>query len=640
MKKLFTLLSLTLLTYLIQAQANISYTVSTSGNCFPMTVTINISSDDPSVTFFRVNKDFPYGGWDYGYEAIAAGNPYSFITNSSINTILGIQAANNTGVVGELYDNYTVSGNQYTLTTQTSLPYSVPVGQAFPIQLTSNDQNITSIEWDFGNGQNQVGGTSVSPTYTQAGTYLVTCTLTSSECGIVEKSIEVIASNIQANFPETICVGTSFNVTFSGVNPATTSYMVSTPDNGYFLNTPQIELTYWSNGQSYLEIYCYDGDGNLVDYINLPVTVSGVSHYIEPGWIFVRAGDPVNYELKADDDLPIEASNITWSFGGNGATVSHAFTDAGYFPVKAYFLNTCSNQADSVSANVLVSDAQVTVNTEDCAPASFNIGHSGEDYFGIISMRLWNGSGVDESFSQVDEFDYNFTTSGDYTVTVQYALGDMIGSLNFPIYIPGPSVGAATVTACGSYLFGEGLLTSSGVYNGVFQSMYGCDSTVTLNLTIVPDFTVSIANNIGTLTATGGGTTFKWFNCTTGEYIQGATSATFTPEQSGFYGVVAMIGDCSDSTEVCVEVTGVNVGELAVQTVQMYPNPAQGNVRISNAIGSLCMIYDARGKLVHSTRIEENDSQINLNHFEAGIYVVNIALTNGRTEQQRLVVVK
>lgn len=625
-----------MLTFIAQAQANITYQVTTSGNCYPMIVTINISCDDPSVTFFSVSRDFPYFDWEFAQ----VGNPYSFVTNSSINGTLGIRAWSQEGMVGEIYENYTVSGNSYTLSTQTSIPYSVPVGQALPIQLTTNDPDISAIEWDFGNGQTQTNGTSASPTYTQAGLYQVTCTIISTECGTVVRNIEVYASNIQADFPETICVGAPFTAQITGANPSTTSYMVSTPDGGYFLNTPQIELTYWSNGQSSLEVYCYDENSNLVDYLLIPVTVSGVYHTIEPYWIFVRAGEPVNYELKAEDDLPIEATNISWSFGGSGAAVSHAFQDAGYFPVKAYFTNTCSNLADSVEAYVLVSDAQVIVNTQACAPASFNVSHVGVDQFGIISMRLWNGSGVDELFTQVDEFDYNFTQSGDYMVSVNYSLGDAIGTLDFPIYIPGPSVGAATVTACGSYLFGEGLLTSSGVYNAVFQSMYGCDSTVTLNLTITPEFTVSIAENQGTLTATGGGTTFKWFNCTTGAYIQGATNATFTPTQSGFYGVVATTGECSDSTEVCVEVTGVNVGELAVQTVQLYPNPTQENVNISNAKGSLCMIYDARGKLVHSVKIEENEAKINLNQFEAGIYLVNITLFNGKMEQQRLVVVK
>jgi hypothetical protein len=153
MKKIFTFLSLILLTYFNQVQATISYTVTTSGNCFPITVTINISSDDPTVNFFRVNKDYLNGGWNYGHEVIVAGNPYSFVTNNNINAILGIQALNSTGILEELFENYAVSGNQYTLSTQTSLPYSVSVGQAFPIQLITSDSNITSVSWDFGNGQ-------------------------------------------------------------------------------------------------------------------------------------------------------------------------------------------------------------------------------------------------------------------------------------------------------------------------------------------------------------------------------------------------------------------------------------------------------------------------------------------------------
>ena len=47
-----------------------------------------------------------------------------------------------------------------------------------------------------------------------------------------------------------------------------------------------------------------------------------------------------------------------------------------------------------------------------------------------------------------------------------------------------------------SYVFGSQTLTTSGVYEETFTSASGCDSVVTLTLSVLPELTESIAEEI------------------------------------------------------------------------------------------------------------------------------------------------
>jgi len=241
MKKIATLLSFMLFALLMKAQSNVTYNVTTSGNCFPMIVTINVTSDDPNASTYTINSNWNMGG---SWEFVNYGNPYSFVLNSS-SFSLGIGVYAGGSLVSELYEQVTVDGNTFSLSATGSLPYTVAVGSAFPIQLVSNDEGITNIEWDFGNGQTQTGGVSANPTYTQAGTYNVTCTITSAECGTVVRTMEITASTIQLDLPSTFCVGTEYTLNISGAHPSTTSYFVNTPSNSYNVATTQVTLIFY-----------------------------------------------------------------------------------------------------------------------------------------------------------------------------------------------------------------------------------------------------------------------------------------------------------------------------------------------------------------------------------------------------------
>jgi hypothetical protein len=147
---------------------------------------------------------------------------------------------------------------------------------------------------------------------------------------------------------------------------------------------------------------------------------------------------------------------------------------------------------------------------------------------------------------------------------------------------------------------------SSGTYIQFLTNAAGCDSVLTLQLNIQQNAlndSVSLAGN--TLTAVQGGAVYQWLDCGNGfAAIGGQTGQSFTPGVTGNYAVVVSNGLCSDTSD-CVGVTVVGVeGQGAWgngQGVRVHPNPTAGMIRLD--LGSVMeevtvTVYDGTGKRV------------------------------------------
>lgn len=629
------LLSIIFLFAAIQlGHAQINHQVTAASECFPTTVTIIITSTHPQATTYSMNIN------SSGQTFHDLNVPYVFVANTPDFVMsYAVFTAQGSLLGGSLPLNISLPSNVISsLNSTLPEPFSIPVGATFPVELITNDTSISSIEWDFGNGSTQTGGNTANPVYTQPGNYTVTCTTTSSECGTSVLTTEIHVSSFTVDLPTNICVGAEFPITINGA-PQNTAYFSIYSDYYYdefYTNTGSYE--FGEAGPAFLGIQCHDVNGDVIDYLVLPITVLGEGYQINPYWSMIKLGDTIDLELLTwENEAPEGATNITWSVGGTGPSVSHVYDNAGYFNVTAEFTNTCNNQTQSEEAFVLVADVQVNVTAQACAPANFTITHSGEEFYGIMGMELTNNS-IYEWFNQVNEFEYYFEQPGDYVVTVYYALGDAQGSIDFPIYIPGPSVSNATVTSCGSYQFGPNSLTTSGSYEHVFVSSAGCDSTVLLNLTIVDDFEVEVSYNQGILSASQGDS-FQWFNCSTGEMISGATNATYIPQELGLYGVIATLGDCTDTSSVCFNVTQLNLEQIAPIAVQIYPNPANDVVYIQHAeSGSEIILMNQLGQKVLTSIAQNELTSLDISQIPSGAYFIHITGIDGVINVKSLIV--
>ena len=230
-----------------------------------------------------------------------------------------------------------------------------------------------------------------------------------------------------------------------------------------------------------------------------------------------------------------------------------------------------------------------------------------------------------------------FTTSGTYLDTVTSALGcDSI--LTITLTVNQSSTGTMTITACNVYKGPSGTKnwTTSGTYTDVIPNSKGCDSTITVNLTI-DNVDLNVLQSGITLTSWQTGAMYQWLDCNNGyAAVPGATNQSFTPSASGSYALRIDKAGCVDTT-TCYIVTGVGIEEDFQIHFRFFPNPATTELTIEWPIATdvSLKIYDYSGRLLDSKSAENTTTmQLELD-LASGLYILQIEM-NGQTYRQRI----
>ncbi len=214
--------------------------------------------------------------------------------------------------------------------------------------------------------------------------------------------------------------------------------------------------------------------------------------------------------------------------------------------------------------------------------------------------------------------------------------------VDYQLIIDGTNSGAP-IAGTGSAI-NFGLQTTNGTYT--VSAISACSSVMTGNVTvstITVDGLVSSEDN--TITASTSGASYQWVDCNNSNApISGATSQSFTPTVTGNYAVEVTVNGCTETSN-CTQVTigGGNpssVNENEVTNFNIYPNPANSTVSVSNVtVGSTVTIIDVMGKRVSSTKAVNTTVELSVEAFSNGIYFIEIE-NNGAIAQKKLVVSK
>jgi hypothetical protein len=226
-----------------------------------------------------------------------------------------------------------------------------------------------------------------------------------------------------------------------------------------------------------------------------------------------------------------------------------------------------------------------------------------------------------------------FTQSGQYTSTLTNAAGcDSIVTINLTIHQP--SASSITESACKEYTAPDGqVYTQSGTYTSVIPTASGCDSTITIALTI-NSIVAGIAQNGIELSSTTNNAQYQWIRCENNQAIAGATGQLYTASANGQYAVVVSQNNCSD-TSACVTVSTVGLDEFNLENVIPYPNPTHGFIQLSidaSLIDQL-IVTNLLGEIMHTS---ENVNTLNVSQLDAGIYEI-IMFFNGQKNFLRFV---
>ena len=123
------------------------------------------------------------------------------------------------------------------------------------------------------------------------------------------------------------------------------------------------------------------------------------------------------------------------------------------------------------------------------------------------------------------------------------------------------SSNSIAVTACGTYTVpsGDETYTMGGIYNDTIPNAGGCDSLLTIDVTInpLPDNNVTQTGIL--LSSDQAGALYQWVDCDDNyAMINGETNVSYTPSLTGNYAVEVTLNGCAD-TSACmlVDYTGI-----------------------------------------------------------------------------------
>jgi hypothetical protein len=236
---------------------------------------------------------------------------------------------------------------------------------------------------------------------------------------------------------------------------------------------------------------------------------------------------------------------------------------------------------------------------------------------------------VTGSFGDTVDFDpgmdtLNFTSIGSTDIFIQ-KLNQCYTS----------AFGTDTRTECSPYVWIDGntYTTNNNTARDTIISgaTNGCDSVVTLNLTItVVDTSITSAGTY--LTANGLSAAYQWLDCNNNfARIPSATARTYYPNVNGSYALEITSSNCTD-TSSCYAVIGVGLSESAnSNSISISPNPATNKLTIttSNNIKiEQITILDSRGskvRVVNDTKI----SIIDVSDLAKGVYFLQVQSDNG-----------
>jgi len=258
----------------------------------------------------------------------------------------------------------------------------------------------------------------------------------------------------------------------------------------------------------------------------------------------------------------------------------------------------------------------------------------GGDFF-VVKLDQCNSTASQINPSVCDKYVLNgqtYTSAGVYSQTLKNSTGcDSILTIN--LTIKSSSANSITTSACRSYRLNGKLYTASGAYNQTLINKTGCDSILTINLTII-NVDKSVTQTGATLTANKGGATYQWLDCNKAKSpISGKTSQSFTATINGSYAVVVTENTCKD-TSVCYLVTGLGIANSSISKgIFVYPNPTNAKVQIfiSQPLqNGVSKVLNATGQAVFiKDNLYGNTFEIDLSNQANGIYFLEIEHNGG-----------
>lgn len=252
----------------------------------------------------------------------------------------------------------------------------------------------------------------------------------------------------------------------------------------------------------------------------------------------------------------------------------------------------------------------------------------GCDSIVVLNLTILNESTGTETITTCD--DYTWTNGITYTSSNNTAKDTLINSagcdsvVTLNLVINNSYNSTQSITTCDSYTWIDGNTynSSNNSSTHLLNTIHGCDSIITLDLTInsVSDATITLDGD--KIIANNSGVNYQWLDCDNNMLpIWGAIEDTFIIPSLGSYAVAIAELGCVDTSD-CITVTHLKTNEIsAANKFSYYPNPTNGKVNITTSNSSELSVFDITGREIKLPKNINKKFLVDLSEYQSGVYI-------------------
>ena len=243
-----------------------------------------------------------------------------------------------------------------------------------------------------------------------------------------------------------------------------------------------------------------------------------------------------------------------------------------------------------------------------------------------------------------NQYGFNADSTGIYTQNLQTINGcDSIITLNLTVNPISQTSYIDSICQGQNYNnYGFNFIAdTTGLYTQNLHTINGCDSIITLNLTVNPSpitpngLLIKKKPTYLEISWDGNGDRYEVYRndsliASTSQAIYQDSNVLY--DSSYCYKVKAFLEACESdmSKSACMRIAGLKDININNQDITLYPNPTSSDIYLKidqSIIGSGYTITNTLGKIVLQGKLLDVSMNINLNDFPQGIYFLNIEKT-------------